>query len=1020
MKYILSTGIPLLLSLLSPFQSSAQTALAAGDIAFIGYNLDGVDDYAFILLADVDASTVIHFTDCGWSDAGAGSFSCNTGESAQWTWTSGVALTCGTVVNITVNNPGFVATIGTMSGTSPVFSGLGDQILAFQGTTASPTFIAGIHSNEAATDANWNGNVTSNSTSALPDALTAGTDALRLHDSGTERDNWQYDCSTLTGTVAVVRAAINDVNNWNFNDVTPFTPANPACVFAITHAVAGPEIDIEGNFTSITNGDATPDAGDHTRFGLVAITGSSIVPFTIQNEGTADLTLSGGPTFVTLTGSALFTISAQPSSGTIAAAGSETFSVAFNAPCPNAAGTYTAIVSVSSDDADESPYTFTVQATINGTDTDSDGELDACDADDDNDGILDGADPDDTDFNICGDSDADGCDDCSITNDGFGALSDSDPLNDGTDSDCDGICDATDPTPNGENFRGRMLEFDGTADYVEIGDVAELNFGKASAFTAEAWINTNSASTAMQIISKYEGNLLTATGWGFQVSGSSLAFYMAGGSFLDLMVSVPTGTPNVKDGLWHHVAVVYDGSNDVTGCTFYIDGVPFAGIDGGGPVTTVAGTVTNTEVAAIGAYNGTTSGAAEFWDGDMEEVRIWNTIRTQTEIRENLHLSITGACIASNVGYWKFNEFAGPTAADVSGNGNDGTYNGPPVIRNSQAAVSEGVSTTHLMNANATTYSSPAVTAGFPMDLIYTTTNPNGEVVVTCLFGDPVGGFPGPVGSDGAFHYWIVNNYGPVNAGLDGTMTFNTIDGEVVSTTLTEYSLQRRGSRETGAWTENNAAAITADATPSNNLIEFDGITGFSQYYPVSKTASSSLPVELILFEAAPWQSTAALLTWVTASEINNKGFQVQRSADAATWETIGFINGSGTRTTATEYSYTDYEAKTGTNYYRLVQVDFNNTATNSMVRSVVLENELGAASVQPNPNNGTFTLTVVGADDTDQCTVEVLNPLGRIILKEQMIGQRKNFQLNKLSAGLYFVKVTRGTETQLLRMVVQ
>jgi hypothetical protein len=253
----------------------------------------------------------------------------------------------------------------------------------------------------------------------------------------------------------------------------------------------------------------------------------------------------------------------------ISAAGSTTFNIQFDASCPSTAGTYNAVVSVTSDDADESPYTFTIEADITGVDTDSDGVLHLCVSDDD--GKVDGSDPD-----------------------------------------CDGICDATDPTGGASQGRMQMLTFSAaTTDYVSIGNAPELDFGKGDDFTVEAWINSASVSTAMQIISKCEGDLSSAPGGGFQISGSSLAFYMAGASFLDLMVSVPTGAPNVKDGLWHHVVVVYDGSNNVTGCTFYIDGVAYAGVAGGGLVTTVAGTVTNGESAAIGAYLGAISGAGE-------------------------------------------------------------------------------------------------------------------------------------------------------------------------------------------------------------------------------------------------------------------------------------------------------------------------------------------------------------------------------------------------------------------------
>ena len=77
-------------------------------------------------------------------------------------------------------------------------------------------------------------------------------------------------------------------------------------------------------------------------------------------------------------------------------------------------------------------------------DTDGDGLTGICETDGDNDGILDVTDPNDTNPDICGDSDGDGCDDCSVGTDNFGPLSDSLPLNDGTDTDGDGLCDTGD------------------------------------------------------------------------------------------------------------------------------------------------------------------------------------------------------------------------------------------------------------------------------------------------------------------------------------------------------------------------------------------------------------------------------------------------------------------------------------------------------------------------------------------------------------------------------------------------
>ena len=122
-----------------------------------------------------------------------------------------------------------------------------------------------------------------------------------------------------------------------------------------------PEIDVQGNSTSIADGDTSPDTADDTDFGS-ATAGSSVVThtFTIQNTGTGDLTLSGSP-IVAISGSSDFTISTQPASGSVAAAGSTTFIVTFT---PTTVGTQTATISIANDDSDENPYDFVLQGMV--------------------------------------------------------------------------------------------------------------------------------------------------------------------------------------------------------------------------------------------------------------------------------------------------------------------------------------------------------------------------------------------------------------------------------------------------------------------------------------------------------------------------------------------------------------------------------------------------------------------------------------------------------------------------------
>jgi Abnormal spindle-like microcephaly-assoc'd, ASPM-SPD-2-Hydin len=119
-----------------------------------------------------------------------------------------------------------------------------------------------------------------------------------------------------------------------------------------------PEIDITGNGNSIADGDATPSLTDHTEFGTVN-TGSNLVrTYTVNNTGTAPLTISSiGKSGADM---GLFTIGALTPAGAIAPAGSATFTVTF---ASTTAGPKTATITVNSNDADEAAYDFAVQGT---------------------------------------------------------------------------------------------------------------------------------------------------------------------------------------------------------------------------------------------------------------------------------------------------------------------------------------------------------------------------------------------------------------------------------------------------------------------------------------------------------------------------------------------------------------------------------------------------------------------------------------------------------------------------------
>ncbi|MDJ0516928.1 MAG: DUF4347 domain-containing protein [Trichodesmium sp. MO_231.B1] len=197
------------------------TTLNPGDIAFVQYNADGTDNFKFVALVDIPASEEIKFTDKGWLGDNSG-FRTSEGI-VTWTAPAG-GISAGTVVEI---NDTPSASVGTVSGSSLNFAATGDQIIAYQGTN---TPIAALNNEGAAT---WQADATSTSTSALPQGLVNGTNAVAIN----EIDNAIYTGIT-TGDKATLLAAINNSANW--------TGSNSA------------NQNFTGNFTIGSGGNSTP------------------------------------------------------------------------------------------------------------------------------------------------------------------------------------------------------------------------------------------------------------------------------------------------------------------------------------------------------------------------------------------------------------------------------------------------------------------------------------------------------------------------------------------------------------------------------------------------------------------------------------------------------------------------------------------------------------------------------------------------------------------------------------------
>jgi hypothetical protein len=120
------------------------------------------------------------------------------------------------------------------------------------------------------------------------------------------------------------------------------------------------------------------------------------------------------------------------------------------------------------------------------------------------------------------------------------------------------------------------------------------------------------------------------------------------------------------------------------------------------------------------------------------------------------------------------------------------------------------------------------------------------------------------------------------------------------------------------------------------------------------------LPVELLEFSGKN-QGSSNLLHWTTASEENNKGFEIERSRNDRDFEHIGFIKGSGNTASERRYMFTDESLGKGIHYYRLRQVDFDGAYEYSQVIQIKVEKEsVLFGEPYPNPSYKEANLSLV------------------------------------------------------------
>lgn len=194
---------------------------------------------------------------------------------------------------------------------------------------------------------------------------------------------------------------------------------------------------------------------------------------------------------------------------------------------------------------------------------------------------------------------------------------------------------------------------------------------------------------------------------------------------------------------------------------------------------------------------------------------------------------------------------------------------------------------------------------------------------------------------------------------------------------------------------------------------------------PDPGVVDEGLPVELSSFSAIVKADVVELI-WKTASEINNQGFDVERSISGENkWETLGFVKGAGSTTEAQNYSFSDKVALAGTYSYRLKQVDLDGTYEYSNVIEVNfgVPSDFVVEQNYPNPFNPATTIKFAIPTES-MVNLTVFNSLGEqvttLLSEVKAAGYHTvNFDASKLSSGLYFYSIQAGDFVSVKKMML-
>jgi hypothetical protein len=281
------------------------------------------------------------------------------------------------------------------------------------------------------------------------------------------------------------------------------------------------------------------------------------------------------------------------------------------------------------------------------------------------------------------------------------------------------------------------------------------------------------------------------------------------------------------------------------------------------------------------------------------------------------------------------------------------------------------------------------------MQLSFTKVNGNKRIVVACKESS-ISAFP----QDGTDYTGNAAFGSGTNLGSDNFVVYNGTGNSVTVSNLmpnTTYYF-RIFDYNNNATTGNNSLYLLCNSTEA------------------SQKTQTSLPMQLGYFNLSKVGKQSVLLQWQTLTEQNTSYFEIQRSTDGEHFTAIGKVAAKGESTVAQTYSFTDLSAIANLNYYRIKEIDKDNSAMYSVIRNIRFIQTI--FTVYPTITKDKVNIQVAGSVP-GKYEISVVNTMGKILLYKTSTDISTSLNLSSFAAGTYIIKIT-GSDGVLVQKIVK